>query len=439
MTKFEAAVIGAGPTGLAAALSLARMGAEVAVVAPLAGVRPLASNVDVEREGMREGSDPRLDQRTTALMSPSVNFLKNLGVLGSEAGVRRLACNVGVEREGTREGSDPRLTPITAVRIADDRGGLVRAPEVLFRASELGLDSFGANVANPLLLDGLREAARRQPRLAWVATAGVKRIEPTAGCARLELAEGGAVEARLAVAADGRNSIAPAAAGIAVRSWDYPQAAVVSSFGHGRPHDGIVNELHRNAGPLTTVPLPGRRSALVWVEAPAEARRLAALDDAAFAAVLEERLEGVLGAIDEVAPRAVHPLIGLRADRMTGHRIALVGEAAHVVPPIGAQGLNLGLRDAAVLADCVGEARAGGQDIGGPATLAAYERGRIGDVLARSVSIDVLNRSLVTDLVPVDMLRGLAAHLVAGFAPLRRALMQAGMGLTGPLPSLMRR
>jgi 2-octaprenyl-6-methoxyphenol hydroxylase len=123
---------------------------------------------------------------------------------------------------------------------------------------------------------------------------------------------------------------------------------------------------------------------------------------------------------------------------MTGPRVALVGEAAHVIPPVGAQGLNLGLRDAAELADRAGEARAAGGDIGGAGTLEAYARARTWDVLGRSVSIDLVNRSLLADMLPVDMARGLAAHLAAGFAPLRRFLMQEGMGLAGPLPSLMR-
>jgi 2-octaprenyl-6-methoxyphenol hydroxylase len=240
------------------------------------------------------------------------------------------------------------------------------------------------------------------------------------------------------VAADGRASRAPAAAGIAVRAWSYPQAAVVTSFGHSRPHRATVNELHRQTGPLTTVPLPGQRSALVWVEAPDEARRLAGLDDAAFAAELEERLQGVLGAIGEVEPRAVYPLGGRRAESMGARRIALVGDAAHAVPPIGAQGLNLGLRDVATLADCVSEARERGEDIGGEATLAAYDRARRLDVLGRSLSIDLLNRSLLTDLLPVEALRGLALHALAAVPALRRLLMQEGAGLAGPLPSLMR-
>ena len=403
MTKLEAAVIGAGPTGLVTALALARMGIEVALVGPAA-----------------DGEGPP-DQRTTALVGPSIQLLRNLGVW-----------------EADRNGLAPHAAPLGAVRIADDRSGLIRAPEALFRASEMGLESFGANIANPLLLAGLRKAAEGARGLVRVETAGVAALAPGAASVRLELAEGGTVEAALAVAADGRNSLTRKAAGIGASTWAYPQAALVTRFAHTRPHGGIVNELHRDSGPLTSVPLPGETSALVWVEEPAAAQRLADLDDRAFAALLEEHLQGVLGVVSEPAPRALHRLSGLRAHSMTGPRVALVGEAAHVVPPVGAQGLNLGLRDAAQLADCVAEARAGGGDIGGPAALAAYARSRAWDVLGRSVSIDLLNRSLLTDLVPVDMLRGLAAHLAVSFAPLRRYLMQEGMGLAGPLPSLMR-
>jgi 2-octaprenyl-6-methoxyphenol hydroxylase len=344
------------------------------------------------------------------------------------------------------QGLTPGLTPIARIRIADDRGGLIQAPELVFEASEIGLDSFGANIANPTLLAALRKAVEAAPGLAWVPTAGVTEIAPAASPGptraapgvRLALAEGGSVEAALAVAADGRNSRAPAAAGIAVRTWDYPQAAVACSFGHSRLHQGTVNELHRPNGPLTTVPLGGRRSGLVWVEAPTEARRLAGLDESAFAAELEERLQGALGAVGEVAPRAVFPLGGRRAERMAARRVALVGEAAHAVAPIGAQGLNLGLRDGAALADCLAEARARGEDIGGDAVLAAYDRARAADVLTRTVSTDLLNRSLLIDLLPVQILRGLGAHALASFPGLRRLLMREGMALAGPLPSLMR-
>ena len=430
MTKIEAAVIGTGPAGLAAALALARVGLETALVGPPYDAAKAAA-----------------DQRTTALIGPSVDLMRNLGVW--EANFRQWAVGSRQSQSPEDPTADPRLptaaisdppglTPILALRIADDRGRLIRAPEMLFRAAEAGVASFGVNIANPVLLAALNTAAERAPRLTRIATAGVIGIKPTVASVRLALAEGGAVDATLAVAADGRASRAPAAAGIAVTAWDYPQAAIAASFGHSRPHEATVNELHRPAGPLTTVPLPGRRSAVVWVEEPGEARRLAGLDGTAFAAELEERLQGALGAIGEAGPRAVFALSGRRAERMGAARIALAGEAAHVVPPIGAQGLNLGLRDAAALADCVAAAKARGEDIGGEAMLAAYTEARAGDVLARSVAIDLLNRSLLQELLPFDMLRGAAAHALASFPSLRKLLMQQGMGLAGRLPSLMR-
>jgi len=430
MTKIEAAVIGTGPAGLAAALALARVGLETALVGPPYDAAKAAA-----------------DQRTTALIGPSVDLMRNLGVW--EANFRQWAVGSRQSQSPEDPTADPRLptaaisdppglTPILALRIADDRGRLIRAPEMLFRAAEAGVASFGVNIANPALLAALNTAAERAPRLTRIATAGVIGIKPTVASVRLALAEGGAVDATLAVAADGRASRAPAAAGIAVTAWDYPQAAIAASFGHSRPHEATVNELHRPAGPLTTVPLPGRRSAVVWVEEPGEARRLAGLDGTAFAAELEERLQGALGAIGEAGPRAVFALSGRRAERMGAARIALAGEAAHVVPPIGAQGLNLGLRDAAALADCVAAAKARGEDIGGEAMLAAYTEARAGDVLARSVAIDLLNRSLLQELLPFDMLRGAAAHALASFPSLRKLLMQQGMGLAGRLPSLMR-
>src|SRR5436190_362666 len=199
--------------------------------------------------------------------------------------------------------------------------------------------------------------------------------------------------AALAVAADGRASIARTAAAIGTRSWSYAQTAIAATFCHSRPHAGVTTELHRRAGPLTTVPLPGDASSLVWVEEPALAAHLAALDDAAFLAELAARLQGLLGSLRNVSPRAVHSLSGLGALRMGQSRVALVGESAHVIPPIGAQGLNLGLRDAAALAECVGAARARREDIGSAATLATYHAARAADVLGRTPSLDLLKSS----------------------------------------------
>jgi 2-octaprenyl-6-methoxyphenol hydroxylase len=266
----------------------------------------------------------------------------------------------------------------------------------------------------------------------------VVRLEPQAAGVRLELAEGGTLVAALVAAADGRQSRARAAAGITARTWDYGQTAIATRFRHTRPHGAVTTELHRRAGPLTTVPLPGDASSLVWVETPAEAARLAALAEDAFLDELAGHLQGLLGRLSDLGPRMLYPLTGLAASALGRNRVALVGEAAHVIPPIGAQGLNLGLRDAAALAECVSEARARGEDVGGAGMLAAYSAARSADVLLRTLSVDLLNRSLLLDFLPVGALRGLALHALANSGALRRLLVAGGLGTAGPLPRLMR-
>ena len=318
-TNVQVAVVGAGPAGLASALSLSALGCDVTLLAPAFDPVHAAS-----------------DARTTALLSSSVALLENLGVWG-------LCGN--------------EAAPLTAIRIVDDRGDLLRAPEVLFRASELGLPDFGANIANPALNAALNAAVAASPRVSRVPTSAVTRITPGETSVRLDLAEGESLNAALLVAADGRGSLSRTSAGIGVRKWHYPQSAIATAFRHTRGHEGITAELHRRTGPLTIVPMPRDASSLVWVEEPAEASRIGGLDDRGFLHLLEQRLQGLLGSIHAPGARAVHPLSGLSAERMGQNRVALVGEAAHVIPPIGAQGLNLGLRDACVLAECVAEAR----------------------------------------------------------------------------------
>jgi 2-octaprenyl-6-methoxyphenol hydroxylase len=396
----DIAIVGAGPVGLACALAFARLSVAATIVAP---------PYDAARAAA--------DGRTTALIGSSVDFLKNINVWPLCA---------------------EHCADITAVRIADDRGGILCAPELMFRACELGLERFGANVPNPALLTALAAAARDAPALKWTDTARVTSIVPGATDVCLQLAEGGTMAAKLVVAADGRNSLGPAAAGIDLTWWSYPQAAIAVNFHHSRPHDGVVNELHRRTGPLTTVPLPGRQSSLVWVEEPNEAQRIAQLPDVAFCKLLEDRLQGVLGTIGEVTARTVYPLAAGLAKCMGMRRIALLGEAAHVIPPLGAQGLNLGLRDAASLAEVVANAKAKGEDVGAPDVLETYHKARAADVTARSTGIDLLNRFLLGDLLPVDALRGAAAHLMAQSSSARAMVMRAGLGSVGAMPRLMR-
>jgi 2-octaprenyl-6-methoxyphenol hydroxylase len=399
-TEAQIAIIGAGLTGLAAAAALSQTGFDVVLAAP--AFDPAAAAADT---------------RSSALLPASVQLLENLNIWQTCA---------------------PYSAPLKGVRLIDDRGGLVRAPEVLFEAGEIGRDDLGANVPNATLSAALNAKLGSSAHLRWLATTAVTAVELGPAAVTLRLAEGGFIRAPLVVAADGRNSIARAAAGIDVRAWDYPQAAVATSFGHTRQHAGITTELHRRAGPLTTVPLPGLASSLVWVEDPSEAARLAQLSEKDFKAQLEARLQGFLGAIETLGPRARFPLRGLSATTLAQHRIALVGEAAHVIAPIGAQGLNLGLRDVATLNDCVAAARAARRDIGGVETLHAYTQARAADVASRTAMVDLLNRSLLTDFLPAQALRGFGLHLLALSGPLRRWAIAGGANPPGPLPRLMR-
>jgi 2-octaprenyl-6-methoxyphenol hydroxylase len=328
-------------------------------------------------------------------------------------------------------------TPLAGLRFVDDTGHLLRAPESLFRANELDLDAFGFNVDNASLSLALFQRAQFQTVLSRIdgTVSGLTFGDTHVGAT---LPDGRHLRARLVVAADGRNSTIRTQAGIIHRAWSYPQSALATKFRHTLAHANISTEFHRAAGPLTTVPMAGSWSSLVWVERPEEATRLEGLPHDLFAAELEQRLQGLLGNISEIRPRSVFPLSGLTADRLSHRRVALVGEAAHVLPPIGAQGLNLGFRDAAVLADVAGAAKASGDDPGADGTLAAYATRRAGDVLSRTMAVDLLNRSLLSEFLPLHLARGAGLYLLGAFPALRHLAMREGMQPSVTLPRLMR-
>ena len=393
-------VVGIGPAGLIAALAMAQAGLSTIAVGP--------------------SLDPALatrDTRTTALFTGSVTMLDRLGL-------------------GARLGDA--MVPMTGIRLIDDTGSLWRAPEVLFRASELGLATFGMNIDNAALNVALLAAAMTQANLRLVEGTVAPGFTVGADRMSVRLADGSSISARLVVGADGRGSLCRSEARIETRASPYPQAAVATRFLHTRPHDNISSEFHRPAGPMTTVPLTGLESSLVWVETPDEARRLTALDDAAFTQELDRRLMGLLGTVTTIGRRASFPLTRLVADRMGARRIALVGEAAHVIPPIGAQGLNLGLRDIATLVEAVSHARNTGADIGSDALLATYDRERRGDVTARATMVDTLNRSLISDFLPLHLVRGAGLHALNTLPWLRRLVMREGLQPSSHVPTLMR-
>ncbi len=393
-TNFDVAVVGAGPAGLAASIVFARAGFSTALIAP-------ASRPD--------------DVRTTALLGGSVTFFETLGLWDE------IAANGAA---------------LAVMRLIDDTGRLIRAPEASFRAAEIGLESFGVNIVNSALTRILD---------ARVAASTVTRVEATvetadlgATGATLRLSTGGDIAARLVAAADGRKSRLREAAGIATTGWAHPQSALVLNLSHPLPHGLVSTEFHGPAGPFVLVPLPGNRSSVVLVERPDEAERLCALADDALALELERRAHSLLGRFTVEPGRQVWPLASMIADAHGAARVALVGEAAHTFPPIGAQGLNLSLRDIASLAEIAAEARAQTRDIGGEATLRAYEKSRRLDVETRTRGVDLANRALLSDLLPVQAARSLGFALANRIGPLRRLIMREGLTPTWSTPRLMR-
>jgi 2-octaprenyl-6-methoxyphenol hydroxylase len=400
VTETDIAVVGAGPSGLVAALALDHVGASTVLIGP----------------PPPEAAGKRRDTRTAALLASSVDLLKRLEVWADLA---------------------PYAAPLKAIRIVDASDGLFSSPTIVFEARELGLEAFGYNIANDTLAGILYRHAGK--RLQAVVPESVDRNGIGPKAAVVYCADGKSIEARLIAGADGRRSICRGAAKIGTQEWAYEQKAIATSFGHARAHENVSTELHRKAGSFTTVPLTGpHQSSLIWVGTTAEIDALMALSEASFARELTQRLGGVLGKIDEVGPRAAFPVAGLTADSMARARTALIGEAAHVLPPIGAQGLNLGFRDAASLADCVAVAMKTGRDPGGDGTLEAYADSRRLDVMSRAVGVDFLNRSLLTGFMPLKIARSLAVRGLAAIPPLRRFVMQVGMMPPTELPSLMR-
>jgi 2-octaprenyl-6-methoxyphenol hydroxylase len=230
--------------------------------------------------------------------------------------------------------------------------------------------------------------------------------------------------AQLAIAADGRGSPAREAAGIDGTRRQLPQVALVLSFAHTRDHNFTSTEFHTPTGPFTQVPLSGKRSSLVWVERPERAEELAAIDDAELSLLIEEKMGSMLGRITVEPGRQTYPLSEFRPRQYAQNRIALVGEAAHVFPPIGAQGMNLGIRDVSDLAESVVE---NVFDPGGDAVLAAYQRRRRLDVSMRSQAVNALNRSLVSDMLPAQMARSIGLEAMRRFTPLRAFAMREGL------------
>ena len=381
---YDIAVIGGGPAGLTAAIALASTGARTAL---------LARRV------------PYADNRTTALLGASTELLERLDVWSR---------------------CQDKAAALRTMRLVDDTGRLIRAPEVRFTSEEIGLDQFGYNIDNRSLMAALEARAAELSNLVRIDDEAAA-IDPQDARVAISTSKGEHLSARLVVGSDGRQSPSRTAAGIGVSRRDLHQSALTFNISHTRPHNGISTEFHTPQGPCVFVPLPGHRCSVVWVATTREAARLMSLSDEELSEAAERQSHSILGRVEVEAGRNLFPLSIERPDKFASHRVALVGESAHVVPPIGAHGLNMGLRDAADIADIAGNAMSLGEDPGSPAVLARYQSARRADVTSRLLAIDVANRSLLSDFVGLQSLRAAGMHLLGSFGPLRRLAMREGL------------
>jgi 2-octaprenyl-6-methoxyphenol hydroxylase len=391
-------VSGGGIAGLAATAAFAEAGFDVVCVDPAPPV------TEAEAEGA--------DLRSTAFLQPARAFLEEIGLWAGLA---------------------PHATPLSVMRIVD-AGGAEPNPRVVcdFDSADLSEAPFGWNLPNWLLR---REFAARLADLPGVdfrpgtATTGLFTRE---GEARVSLSDGTRLRCRLVVAADGRNSPMREAAGIGLRRTRFGQKALAFAVTHPIPHGTVSTEIHRSGGPFTLVPLPDRDglpcSAVVWMEDGPRAQALHDLPEAEFEAEMSARSCHLFGPLRLASRRSLWPIVAQEAERLSGQRLALVAEAAHVVPPIGAQGLNMSLRDIACLRDL---ARARPEGLGDAAMLEAYHRARLPDIRARVAGITALNRISQGAAPALRDLRAAGIEALYGAAPVRRGLMKLGLGAGG--------
>jgi 2-octaprenyl-6-methoxyphenol hydroxylase len=299
-------------------------------------------------------------------------------------------------------------------------------------------EPFAHMIENALLSGAL--LARAKAEGVELRTAAVADFQYGAAGDRIvaELKSDETIPARLLVAADGARSAIRERAGIQSFGWSYDQCGIVTTVAHERDHHGRAEEHFLPAGPFAILPLTGRRSSIVWTEDAREAARIVALPDAGFHAELERRFGRKLGAIEAVGPRRAYPL-GLSVARaFTAERIALVGDAAHVIHPIAGQGLNLGLRDVAALAEAVADAARLGLNVGGASVLDRYQRWRRFDTMAMGVATDGLNRLFSNRSDALRLVRDVGLGLVDRVPALKGLFIREAAGLTGDVPRLLR-
>ncbi|HEY0102136.1 MAG TPA: UbiH/UbiF/VisC/COQ6 family ubiquinone biosynthesis hydroxylase [Brevundimonas sp.] len=403
-------IAGAGMAGATFALAAAQGGLKVVLVDPQPFPQQLA---------------PTFDGRSTAIAFSTFRMLDALGV---GAALRPHACRMDriLVTDGRRPGAAARSASSAFLR---------------FDADEIGDRTDGEPLGYMVENRRIRAALADAVTAAGIevrAPASVSAVKAGAARTVVTLADGGVLEAALAVGAEGRGSLVRKAAGIDTVGWGYGQSGVVATVSLGRDHGNVAHEYFLPSGPFAILPLTERRASLVWTESTRRGEALRAASDEAFHAHLMRRFGDFLDRVTVVGPRFVYPLSLQLAERLTGPRAALIGDAAHAVHPVAGQGLNMGLKDAAALAEVLVEGMRLGEDIGAETVLDRYARWRRFDNTALAAGFDGFVRLFSNDLPPVRLARGLGIAAVNRIAPLRRAFMQEAGGASGDLPRLLR-
>lgn len=400
--RTDVAVAGGGMVGLTLALALSQAGMKVALADPMMPAQLL---------------DERFDGRVSALAFASVRMLRALGLWDALA---------------------EDAQPINDIVVSDGELGGKPSPFSLhFDHREIG-EVLGYIVENRHIRRALLQATQSREGLAFLPGIAVVSLAIGEGSATMSLSDGQTIESPLAVAAEGRDSALREAQGIRSVAWDYPQIGIVVTVEHERPHNGVAYEHFLPSGPFAILPMTGNRSSLVWTEETNEARRLLALDEPGFTRELRVRFGGHLGEVDPTGPRWSYPLRLHLARSYVQHRFALIGDAAHTIHPIAGQGLNLGLKDAAALAETVLDAARLGLDFGRSDVLERYERWRRFDSLALAAATDGLNRLMSNDIPLLRLGRNLGMGIVDAIPPLRQFFMRHAGGDVGTLPRLLK-
>jgi 2-octaprenyl-6-methoxyphenol hydroxylase len=394
-------IAGGGTAGLAAALAVTQG----------------APDLRVEVIDARPPRAAKPDERASAIAAAARRMLARLGVWAS---------------------LEPEAQPILSMEITDSRlGDAVRPIFLTFDGEVSEAEPFAHMVPNGPLLAALRDAAEAAG-IVMAAPDTVEGFIVPNGHVAVTLGSGAERRPKLLVAADGIRSRLRALAGIRTVEWSYPQTAIVANVRHERPHNGVAVEHFLPSGPFAILPLKGDRSSLVWTERSDDARKLMASDDFVFSIELERRFGHRLGRIDMDGSRQSHPLGLILARDFVRPRFALLGDAAHGIHPIAGQGLNLGFRDAAALAETLVDAHRLGLDIGGLDVLRRYERWRRYDTFQMGVTTDVLNRLFSNDMGPLRAVRDIGLGIVDRLPRLKRMFIGEAAGLAGEPPKLMR-